>query len=372
MFDVLSRGFKNATLMLQGKAELTEEVLQPALREVRSSLLQADVSLEVVRDFLDRVKQKALGEVVRLKDPSGRMVQVTPQDHFIKSCYDEMVDLMVVRRPGAAARGQARGHDDGRPAGLGQDHDRGQAGRKLQKEGKKPLLVAADIYRPAAIDQLMTLGRKLGVPVFSIKGMKPVELVHRGHQAKNGRRDVVIFDTAGPPRHRQRADGRARADQGAVARNILFVCDAMIGQDAVRTAGRVRPQARLHRLRAHQARRRRPRRRGAVDQAVTGKPVKFLGMGEALDKLEDFRPEGLAGRILGFGDVVGLVKDFEQHVDQATAEKTPRRCCAASSRFERLPQADRDVQKMGTAARDHGEACPAWAADEPDPRRGAG
>lgn len=329
MLETLSKGFRNARLKLQGKAELTEENIADALRDVRVSLLEGDVELGVVRNFLDRVKDRALGEVVQLRVPKEQLkgmppgFQPSPADWFIKICHDELVGLMGPVESGLELTGK--------PAiimmvglqGSGKTTTAGKLARRLLKEGHKPMLVAADIYRPAAIDQLMTIGRKLGVPVMSIKGMKPVQLCTLAvSQARNVGRDVVIFDTAG----RLAIDDTLMTELEQIKEstkpgNILFVCDAMIGQDAVKTAAEFDRRIGftgfiLTKLDGDA-------RGGAAlsIKQVTGKPIKYLGMGETLDKLDEFRPEGLADRILGFGDVVGLMKDFEQVVDQETAEK---------------------------------------------------
>ncbi|MBA2319763.1 MAG: signal recognition particle protein [Deltaproteobacteria bacterium] len=322
MFDVLSRGFKSARLALQGKAQLDEENIAPALREVRSSLLQADVELGVVKDFLDKVKAASLGEIVPVKTPSGP-VKVSPQDWFVKACYDALVELMgpvdtTLDLTGGPAVILMVGLQ-----GSGKTTTAGKLARRLAAQGKKPMLVAADIYRPAAVEQLMVLGRKLNVPVFSIKGMSPVNLAKMAvTQARNVGRDVVIIDTAG----RLAIDDTLMTELDEIKaatkpKNILFVCDAMIGQDAVRTAAEF--DRRLAFTGFVLTKLDGDARGGAAlsIKAVTGKPVKFLGQGEDLDKLEEFRPEGLAQRILGFGDIVGLMQDFEKHVDKDTAEK---------------------------------------------------
>jgi signal recognition particle subunit SRP54 len=328
MLETLSKGFKNARLKLQGKTQLTEDNIKNALRDVRVSLLEADVELSVVRGFLKQVQERCIGEVVTLKAPKAieglpPNVTVTPADHFIKICHDELVNLMG---PVDATLDLA-----GSPAlimmvglqGSGKTTTAGKLAKRLLAEGRKPMLVAADIYRPAAVDQLMTLGRRLGVPVFSIKGMSPVQLCTLGvQQARNVGRDVVIFDTAG----RLAIDDTLMGELEQIKEqtkpgNILFVCDAMIGQDAVKTAAEF--DRRLSFTGFVLTKLDGDARGGAAlsIKEVTGKPIKFLGMGEGLDKLEEFRPEGLADRILGFGDVVGLMKDFEQVVDQETAEK---------------------------------------------------
>jgi signal recognition particle subunit SRP54 len=351
MLDVLSKGFRAARMKLQGKAELSESNISDALRDVRVSLLEADVEFGVVKAFLARVKERALGEVVKTKAKKGpHGMTLTPGDHFVKICHDELVGLMG---PVDASLDLA-----GKPAlimmvglqGSGKTTTAGKLARKLMKEGRKPLLVAADIYRPAAIDQLTTLGRKLGVPVFSIKGMKPVQLCKLAvSQARNVGRDVVIFDTAG----RLAIDNELMQELVDIRtetkpNNILFVCDAMIGQDAVKTAAEFDKKLDftgfvLTKLDGDA-------RGGAAlsIKEVTGKPIKFLGMGESLDKLEEFRPQGLADRILGFGDVVGLVKDFEEIVDKDEAEADAKKMLKGDFTFDDFLKQLETVQKMGS------------------------
>ena len=349
MFDTLSRGFRNARLKLQGKTELSEESVADALRDVRVSLLEADVSLDVAKDFLERVKSRALGQVVTLKTKS-QPFQVTPADHFIKSCYDELEALM-----GPVDNSLDL---DGKPAlimmcglqGSGKTTTAGKLAKRLASQGKKPMLVAADVYRPAAVDQLTTLGRKLNVPVFSIKGMNPVQLCSLAvTQARNVGRDVVIFDTAG----RLAMDETLMVELEQIKektgpKNILFVCDAMIGQDAVRTAAEF--DRRLAFTGFVLTKLDGDARGGAAlsIKAVTGKPVKFIGMGEALDKLEDFRPQGLASRILGFGDVVGLMSDFEKVVDKDKAEKDAEKMLKGNFTYDDFYQQLQMIKSMGS------------------------
>jgi signal recognition particle subunit SRP54 len=348
MLETLSRGFRNARLKLQGQAELSEESVSDALRDVRVSLIEADVELDVIKAFLQSVKDRVLGKVVQLKVPKG--MQVTPADYFIKACYDELEAFM-----GGA---EAPLTLDGKPSlimmvglqGSGKTTTAGKLARHLQKAGKKPMLVAADIYRPAAIDQLMTLGRKLNVPVFSIKGMNPVQLCTLAvTQARNVGRDVVIFDTAG----RLAIDETLMQELEQIKEktnpaNVLFVCDAMIGQDAVRTAAEF--DRRLSFTGFVLTKFDGDARGGAAlsIKHVTGKPVMFLGMGEGLDKLEEFRPAGLASRILGFGDVVGLMKDFEQVVDKEKAEKDAVRMLKGDFTFDDFQQQLKMIKSMGS------------------------
>ena len=349
MFDTLARGFRNARLKLQGKTELSESDIADALRDVRTSLLEADVSVDVARTFLDGVKARALGQVVTLKAKNAPFA-VTPADHFIKSCYDELEALM-----GPVDNTLDL---DARPAvimmvglqGSGKTTTAGKLAKRLVGQGKKPMLVAADVYRPAAIDQLVTLGRKLNVPVFSIKGMDPVQLCKLAvTQARNVGRDVVILDTAG----RLAMDDTLmteleRIREATSPANILFVCDAMIGQDAVRTAAEFDRRLSfsgfvLTKLDGD------ARGGAAVSiKAVTGKPVKFIGMGEALDKLEDFRPAGLASRILGFGDVVGLMSDFEKVVDKDKAEKDAEKMLQGHFTYDDFAGQLKMIKQMGS------------------------
>jgi signal recognition particle subunit SRP54 len=348
MFDVLTRGFKSAALALQGKARLNEENLAPALREVRTSLLQADVDLGVVKDFLAQVKEASLGDIVPLK-MAGQTVKLSPQDWFVKACYDELVELMGPVDTTLDL--------DGSPAivlmvglqGSGKTTTSGKIAKMLQKDGKKPLLVAADVYRPAAVEQLQTLGRKIGVPVHHTPETSPVELARQAVTlARNTGRDVVIIDTAG----RLAIDDTLMQEvvdikEAVRPKNVLFVVDAMIGQDAVRTAKAF--DERLDFTGFVLTKLDGDARGGAAlsIKAVTGKPVKFLGQGEDLDRLEEFRPEGLAQRILGMGDVVGLVQDFEKHIDKAEAEKDAERMLRGDFGYDDFVRQLKTIRKMG-------------------------
>lgn len=349
MLETLSRGFRNARLKLQGKTELSEDNVADALRDVRVSLIEADVELDVIKRFLEAVKSRALGQIVTLKAKQGPF-QVTAADHFIKACYDELEALMGPVDTSLDLSGKPSLIMMVGLQGSGKTTTAGKLARKLQLAGKKPMLVAADVYRPAAVDQLTTLGRKLNVPVFSIKGMNPVQLCTLGvTQARNVGRDVVIFDTAG----RLALDETLMTELDEIKAktnpaNILFVCDSMIGQDAVRTAAEF--DRRLSFTGFVLTKLDGDARGGAAlsIKAVTGKPVKFLGMGEGLDKLEEFRPEGLASRILGFGDVVGLMKDFEQVVDKEKAEKGAEKMLRGEFTYDDFQEQLRMIKSMGS------------------------
>lgn len=350
MFDVLSRGFKSARQKLQGKTEFTEENLKPALREVRASLIQADVEVQVLKAFLERVKVRTLGSEVKLKaKKTGQKVSL--QDHFIKSCYDELVDLMgpvdttldLSDSPAVILMVGLQG--------AGKTTTAGKLARWLStEEGKKPLLVAADIYRPAAVQQLEILGRRIGVPVFHEPNTDPVELARLGVvQAKNIGCDVVIIDTAGRMEVDERMMREVEDIKAAVKpANVLFTVDAMIGQAAVKTAKAFDDRLDftgfiLTKLDGD------ARGGSALSiKAITNKPVKFLGQGEELDKLEAFRPEGMAQRILGFGDVVGLMQDFEKHVDKESAERDAKKMLSGDFTYGDFVKQMKMIRKVGS------------------------
>ena len=353
MFDTLYNGFKSAKAKLTGKTTLDESNIKDALREVRLSLLEADVEFGVVKGFLAKVQDKAAGELVHLRaKKEGKKVAVSPADHFINICHDELVELMgpvdttiSFKKGSAVSTIMMVGLQ-----GAGKTTTTGKIARKLQKEGHNPLLVAADIYRPAAIDQLQVLGRQLDIPVLTVKGMSPPDLCeHAIKEARAGRHDVVIFDTAGRLTidealmdELDQIKARTRPD------NIFLVLDAMTGQDAVRTAKTF--DDRLSLSGVVMTKLDGDARGGAAlsVKAVTGKPIKFLGIGESLDKLEEFRPEGLAGRILGFGDVVGLVKDFEEVVDEQKAEEDAKKILSGNFNMLTFLEQIRTIKKMGS------------------------
>ena len=242
MFETLSKGFRAAKQRLTGVAELTDDVIDEALRDVRMSLLEADVEFKVVKRFLDRVKEAAKGEEVQLRAKSRELGQkrISPDQAFIAICQDELTKMMGP--VDTDLRWAKKGPTGIMMVGLqgsGKTTTVGKLARFLEAQhGKKPLLVAADIYRPAAVDQLKTLGGQLGMPVFSIDGSDPVDICSKAvdHAAQNGR-DVVIFDTAGrlaidEPLMQELED----IDKSCQPANIFLVLDAMTGQDAVRTA----------------------------------------------------------------------------------------------------------------------------------------
>ncbi|MBU8900899.1 signal recognition particle protein [Corallococcus sp. M34] len=353
MLETVTKGFRAAKNRLAGKSELTPELIDESLRDIRVSLLEADVAFDVVKKFVARVREKAVGEVVQttVTDASGQKRRVSAMDHFIKICHDELEALMgpVDTSLHLKPKGQLSSIMMVGLQGSGKTTTTGKIANKLLQEGRKPLLVAADIYRPAAVDQLKVLGERLKVPVYFEPGVAPPELAKRGAAAAREQKcDVVLVDTAG----RLAIDEALMAELEAIKANvnpdnILLVCDAMIGQDAVRTAAEFDRRLGLDgfiltKLDGDA-------RGGAAlsIKEVTGKPIKFLGMGESMDKLEEFRPAGLAGRILGFGDIVGLMKDFEKVVDEKKAEDDARKLLSGQFTMKDFVEQIRMVRKMG-------------------------
>jgi signal recognition particle subunit SRP54 len=352
MLETVSRGFKAAKNRLSGQTEITEESIAEAVRDIRVALLEADVDFKVAKAFVGRVKEKAVGEVVKVSaKKEGKRLKVGPGEHFIKICHDELEALMGPVEPGLdyAKKGITRVMMVGLQ-GSGKTTTAAKLARRLVKDGKKPLLVAADIYRPAAVDQLQTLGKRIEVPVFHEAGTAPPELCHKAlDEAGRLGCNVVIFDTAG----RLAIDDEMMKELEEVKaktapENILLVCDAMIGQDAVRTAAAFDERLTLSGF--VMTKLDGDARGGAAlsIKEITGKPIKYLGMGESLDKLEDFRPEGLASRILGFGDIVGLMEDFSEVVDEETAERDAGKILSGNFDLDDFVNQIRTIQKMGS------------------------
>jgi signal recognition particle subunit SRP54 len=325
MFETLTKGFRSARQRLAGLAELNEDNLEQPLRDVRLSLLEADVEFNVVKRFLQTVKEKAIGDVIQTSATlKGQRVKVGPAERFIKICHDELVSMMSAAgeplsfapRPGLTGMMMVG------LQGSGKTTTTAKLATLLLKQGKKPLLVAADVQRPGAIEQLQVLGERVGVPVFALPGGDPLQICERGREeARKQKCDVVLYDTAG----RLAVDEPLMAELGKIKasvkpENVLLVVDAMIGQDSVKTAAAF--NERLSITGVVLTKLDGDARGGAAlsIREVTGAPVRFAGMGEGLDKLEAFRPEGMADRILGYGDVVGLMKDFEGVIDEEKAQ----------------------------------------------------
>ncbi len=354
MLETLAKGFKAARQRLTGVAELSDDVIEDALRDVRLSLLEGDVEFSVVKRFLERVREAARGKEVELKAKSKEYgtVKITPEQAFIAICQDELTKMMgPVDTEFKWAKKGPTGIMVCGLQGSGKTTSVGKLARWLEKtHAKKPMLVAADIYRPAAVEQLKTLGRQLGMPVFSAEGKDPVTICREGTaKAIQEGCDIVLYDTAGrlaidEPLMQELED----IDKAVSPANIFLVLDAMTGQDAVNVAKTFNQRLNLDGVIMTKLD---GDARGGAALSVkefTGKPIKFLGMGEGLDKLEEFRPEGLASRILGMGDIVGLVKDFEQVVDAEKAEEDALRMLKGKFDMQDFLEQIKLIQKMGS------------------------
>ncbi len=344
MFEAVTRRFSGIIGGLVAKKKITEKNIRDTLREIRVALLEADVSITVIKDFLAKVETQALGERV--------LKGVNPGQQFTYIVNEELVNLMGPVDSGIAI--QPKGLTVILMAGLqgsGKTTTCGKLALKLRKDHKrKPLLVAADVQRPAAIDQLKTLGTQIDVPVYSEAGGKPPKICADavGQATKMGC-DTVILDTAG----RLHIDDEMMTEVREIARatsphEIFLVCDAMVGQDAVKSAREFNEQLELTGVILTKLDG--DARGGAAIsvKAVTGKPIKFVGTGEKLEgTLEEFRPEGMAQRILGFGDVVGLVKEAQQHVDQEEALQMQAKLLENRFTLEDFLSNLKTVKKMG-------------------------
>jgi len=315
MFDALTQRFESVFAGLRGKGRLSEKDIDQALREVRLALLEADVNVQVVKAFLGRVKERALGE--------GVSKAITPGHQVVKIVHEELVATL-----GAETAGLARGAS---PLtilmvglqGSGKTTTAAKLARHLKEKARSPLLVAADLQRPAAIDQLETLGRRVGAPVVVDRRARPARLVKTAmKEAAGSGADVVIIDTAG----RLQIDDALMKELAAVRKaadpdETLLVVDAMTGQDAVNVAKGFADQVGLTGVVL--AKLDGDARGGAAISVreVTGAPVKFAGVGEGLGDLEPFHPERMASRILGMGDVLTLIEKAETAFSDAEADK---------------------------------------------------
>jgi signal recognition particle subunit SRP54 len=352
MFDALSKGFRSAKNRLAGVTELTEENIDQALRDVRLSLLEADVEFNVVKRFLATVKEKAVGEAVKATAlVKGKKVAIGPSELFIKICQDELVALMnadgdaILYAPKPAVTGLMMVGLQG----SGKTTTAAKLARYVEKQGKRPLLVAADMQRPGAVEQLKVLGERLELPVFALENATPLEICFRAQaEARKLKCDLIIYDTAGRLAiDEELMDELSQIKARVRPQNVLLVVDAMIGQDSVRTAAAFHDRLGLTGVVLTKLDG--DARGGAAlsVKEVTGAPIRFAGVGEALDRLEEFRADGMASRILGFGDIVGLMKDFEEVVDEDKAERDAQRMLKGQFTFDDFLEQLGMLQQMG-------------------------
>src|SRR3954453_13717102 len=303
MFDALSDKLQHALGDLRGRGRLDEEAVSKAMREVRLALLEADVNLGVIKDFVARVKERAVGETVTKS--------LTPGQEVVKIVHDELTQMMGGQdsRLAFAQKGATVILLAGLQ-GSGKTTAAAKLALMLRKDGRSPALVAADLQRPAAIEQLAQLGKQIDIPVYTEERSDPVKAVRDGlASAREETRDVVILDTAGRL-HIDEAlmDELARVRDEAKPHNVLLVLDAMTGQEAVNVAQAFQERIAfdgvvLTKLDGDA-------RGGAAlsVKAVTGRPIKLISVGEKLDQLEYFHPDRMASRILGMGDVLTLIE----------------------------------------------------------------
>ena len=349
MLETLTRGFKGARDRFRGITALTEENVAEALREVRMSLLEADVDLDIVRDFLSRVSERCFGDEVRVRAGKKRQrLRVSPSDHFTKACYDQLVELMGSAEPLEPGSGTRVVMLVGLQ-GTGKTSTAAKLARHFQAAGRSSLLVAADVRRPAAREQLRVLGDRIEVEVFGREGEDAPEICAEGvAHAREQELGLVLLDTAG----RLQIDDELMSELEEIAArtepdHTLLVCDSMMGREAVNVARGFAERLRLDGLILTKLDG--DARGGAAlaIRAATGIPIRYLTTGEALDRLEAFRPEGLASRILGMGDVVGLVQDFEEVADQEQAEADAERLLKGTFTLEDFLKQLQTIQKMG-------------------------
>jgi signal recognition particle subunit SRP54 len=343
MFDSLSERLQSVFGELRGHGKLSEADVDKAMREIRLALLEADVNFKVVREFANHVKARALGAEV--------MESLTPAQQVVKIVSDELVALM--------GAGDSRLVFSGRPptvillAGLqgsGKTTTAAKLARLLQKDGKGPVLIAADVYRPAAIDQLVTLGERVGVPVYAPGAdVDPVDIARDGVAFAREKGDVAIIDTAG----RLHVDDElmeelVRIRAAVKPHDILLVIDAMTGQDAVNAAEQFKQRVDidgvvLTKLDGDA-------RGGAAlsVRAVTGKPIKFASTGEKLDDFDTFHPDRMASRILGMGDVLTLIEKAQADVSEREARRMEEKLRRADFTFEDFLDQMKQVRKMGS------------------------
>ncbi len=343
MFEALTERFSDTFRRIRGRGRISEENVAEALREVRTALLEADVHVSVVKEFTDAVMKKAIGaEVIKTLHPDQLLVKIV---------HDELIQLMgpvdpripyVTPGPTVILMAGLQG--------SGKTTTCGKLAKLITARGKRPLMVAADLKRPAAIDQLEVIGGQVGVPVYAERGeQNPVKVCRNGViHARKTDRDVVILDTAG----RLAIDDDLmneihQVEQATQPHQVFLVIDAMTGQDAVNTAKRFNERLELDGLILTKFDS--DTRGGAALSAkmITGKPIKFIGVGEKLEALEEFHADRMAGRILGMGDVVTLVEKAQQQFDAKEAEKLQKKMASGMTLDDFMGQMKK-MKSMGS------------------------
>jgi signal recognition particle subunit SRP54 len=347
MLETLTRGFRAAGERFRGVTELSEANVGEALRDVRLSLLEADVDLGIVRGFLDRVSERCVGQEVRVRARKTDR-KVSAGDHFTKACFDELVSLMGSEDPIPATKSTRVLMLVGLQ-GTGKTSTAAKLALSLKRQGEAPLLVAADVRRPAARQQLEVLAGQVEVDVFSREGNDAPAICEAAvAHAREAGLQTVILDTAG----RLQIDEELMQELEEIAERVrpdvtLLVCDSMAGREAIHVAQGFANRLSLEGLILTKLD---GDARGGAALAIreaTGVPVRYVTTGEGTDRLEPFRPEGLASRILGMGDVVGLMRDFEQVVDAEQAEEDAHRLLKGRFTLQDFLTQLRTLQNMG-------------------------
>ncbi len=343
MFESLTEKLESIFKKLKGKGLLKEEDVELALKEIRLALLEADVNFKVVKDFVQKIREKAVGKEV--------LESLTPGQQVIKIVNDELCELLgktnskIPLAPNPPTIIMMVGLH-----GSGKTTTSAKLARLFKKEGRRPMLVAADLQRPAAIDQLITLGSQIDVPVYYSREEKnPVTVcMDSVKKSKLDGRDVLILDTAG----RLHIDDSLMTElknvkQGVSPREIIFVADAMTGQDAVNIAKNFEEQIGIDGIILTKMDG--DARGGAALSiiSVTKKPIKFIGTGEKIEMLEPFYPDRIASRILGMGDMLSLIEQAQQTFDQKEAEKLQKTIMDDTFTFDDLREQLKKMRSMG-------------------------
>jgi signal recognition particle subunit SRP54 len=345
MFDNLSDKLQRVFKNLRGEGKLSAANMEEALREIRVALLEADVHFKVVKQFIEQVKEKAMGEDV--------LTALSPTQQVVKIVRDELTKMLGVH--------QSRLRFANEPPtvvlivglqGSGKTTSAAKLARFLTKEGARPLLVSVDVYRPAARHQLSILAKTVGAPIYegTPEESKPLELARSARrEAIQGGRDLLLVDTAG----RQHIDEQLMQElhelkEALNPTEILFVADAMTGQDAVRSADEF--HKRLGITGVILTKMDGDARGGAAlsIRTITGQPLKFVGVGEKTDALEAFHPDRVASRILGMGDMLSLIDKVQESIDQKTAEKMQEKLLGDEFTLEDFRDQIKQVRKLGS------------------------
>ena len=344
MFDSLTDKLSSVFKKLRGHGKLTEQNITEALKEVRLALLEADVNFKVVKDFMERIRSRAVGQEV--------LESLTPAQQVIKVVHEELIALM-----GGMSSALNLSYQPPIPImlvglqGSGKTTTVGKLGKFLKDKGRKPYLVPADVQRPAAIEQLKKLGEQLGLPVFDPDPKEsPLTICRKALSWADGEdADVLLIDTAGrlhidEPLMKELEEIRREI----IPREILLVADAMTGQDAVNVARRFNEALDIQGVILTKLDG--DARGGAAlsIKAVTGKPIKFIGVGEKLDALEVFHPDRMASRILGMGDVLSLIEKAQEAIDTKTAQELEKKLLKDTFTLEDFREQLQQIKKMGS------------------------